>query len=195
MAVTFYGLDFETAPGEVMTPRRSTEALVDAALAGIAGRPRARVADIGTGAGVIAVALAVHAPHADVWASDVSEGAVRLARTNAARHGVGERVHMVQGDLLEPVPGQLCLILANLPYLPDGLRRDPRYAEYREEPADAVFSAAGGLAHYLRLLETAEERLDPAGILILQFHTEVLQAGPSQLADLRRQLERRTVAA
>ncbi len=191
----FYGLDFETAPGQVMTPRRSTEALVDAALLGIANRPRARVADIGTGAGVIAVALAVHAPHADVWASDVSENAVRLARSNAVRHGVAERVHMVQGDLLDRVPGKLCLILANLPYLPDRLRDDPRYAPYREEPVDAVFAATGGIAHYLRLLEAAEERLDAAGTLIIQFHSEVLQAGRPQLSQLRRRLERHALAA
>src|SRR5207245_2182354 len=83
-------LKFTIAPGRVFTPRPATEALVDAALAHIDSRP-ARVADVGTGAGVIAVTIAVEDPNAEVWATDTNGAAVELARANAERHGVGDR--------------------------------------------------------------------------------------------------------
>src|SRR4029079_10688552 len=124
----FYGFELETAPGLVMAPRPATEALVDAAVALVAGRP-ARVADVGTGSGAIAIALASRLPEAEIWASDVSPAAVDLARLNAARHGFADRIHMAEGDLLDPIPGQLCVIVANLPYLPDELKDHPTYAE------------------------------------------------------------------
>ena len=106
----FYGFELETAPGLVMAPRPATEALVDAAVALVAGRP-ARVADVGTGSGAIAIALASRLPQAEIWASDVSPAAVDLARLNAARHGFADRIHMAEGDLLDPIPGQLCVIV------------------------------------------------------------------------------------
>src|SRR6476620_8230406 len=103
MEITFHGLKFRTAPGRVFTPRPATEALVDAALKLIDGR-EVRVADVGTGSGVIGISIAVAAPHAEVWATDISEAAVELARENADRHGVADRVHVLQGNLLEPLP-------------------------------------------------------------------------------------------
>src|SRR5213593_4309228 len=99
MTTTFHGLDLLTAPGLVFTPRPSTEALVDAALTRI-DELGASVADVGTGSGAVAVALAVARPDLQVWATDTSEAAVELARANAERHGVGSRVHVLRGDLL-----------------------------------------------------------------------------------------------
>src|SRR3989441_9027446 len=119
METTFHGLEFLTAPGRVFTPRATTEALVDAALAHIDGQP-VRIADVGTGTGVIGVTIAVESPNAEVWATDTSGAAVELARANAERHGVADRVHVIQGDLLEPVPESVDLVVANLPYLPAG---------------------------------------------------------------------------
>jgi release factor glutamine methyltransferase len=187
---TFSGLEFDTAPGLVMTPRPSTEALVDAAAALVGERPYARIADVGTGTGAIAVALAHRLPHAEIWASDISADAVELAQANANRHGLGDRIHMVQGDLLEPIPAPVCLVVANLPYLPDELRDDPAYAEYRTEPPEALFSSEQGLAHYRRLLDAAEDRLDVDGVLVIQFHRRVLNAARAELDALRRRLER-----
>lgn len=192
---TFYGLEFEAAPGLVMTPRPSTEALVDAAEAIVGDRPYARIADVGTGSGAIAVSLALRLPRAEIWASDISPHAVELAQANANRHGVGERIHMVQGDLLEPIPAPVCLVVANLPYLPDELQDDPAYAEYLTEPAEALFSPDRGLAHYQRLLDAADERLDVDGALVIQFHRRVLTAARAELDALRKRLERDPVAA
>jgi release factor glutamine methyltransferase len=185
---TFYGFDLYTAPGLVMTPRPTTEALVDAA-AEVAGERAARVADVGTGSGAIAIALASQLPRAEIWASDLNPLAVELARANAERHGFGRRIHMAVGDLLDPIPGRLCLIVANLPYLPDELRHHPEYSEYASEPPDAIFAPEGGLALYRRLLEAAEERLDPEGALLVQFRREILVAGRDELAELRQRLE------
>jgi release factor glutamine methyltransferase len=185
---SFYGLELETAPGRVFTPRHSTEALVEAAVAKVRNRPQARVADVGTGSGAIAIALARELPNAEIWASDVSPAAVELTRLNAVRHGLSHRIHMAVGDLLDPIPAPLCIVVANLPYLPDWLRDDAAYADLRSEPEAAVFAAAGGLEHYLRLLTAAEERLDPEGALVIQFHREVLEAVRDDIPELRRRL-------
>ncbi len=189
----FYGLELETAPGLVMTPRPSAEALVDAAVEHVGDLP-ARIADVGTGSGAIAIALASRLPHAEIWASDLSHEAVRLARTNAIRHGFGHRIHMAQGDLLDPIPAPVCLVVANLPYLPDSLRDDPAYAEYASEPPEAIFAGEGGLALYRRLLTAADERLDDEGALIIQFRRQMLKAGKGDLAELRARLERAKLA-
>jgi release factor glutamine methyltransferase len=168
---------------------------VDAAAELVGERPYARIADVGTGTGAIAVALAHRLPRAEIWASDISAHAVELAQANASRHGFGDRIHMVQGDLLEPIPAPVCLVVANLPYLADELEDDPAYAEYLTEPPEALFSPERGLAHYRRLLETAEERLDVDGAVVIQFHRRVLTAGRAELDTLRRRLEHQPAAA
>jgi HemK-like putative methylase len=186
MDVLFHGRPFAIEPGLVMAPREATEALVDAAAARLGERP-ARVADVGTGSGAIAVTLALLAPAAEVWATDTSAHAVRLARANAERHGVADRVHVVVGDLLDPVPRGLDLVVANLPYLPDALR-DPRY---EDEPPEAIYAPEDGLVHYRRLLDAAEDHLAPDGALIIQLHREALIAEAADLDRLRRRLDER----
>jgi release factor glutamine methyltransferase len=181
---TFCDLPFLTSPGRVMTPRPATEALVERAVERIGDRAL-RVADVGTGAGVIAVALAVHAPRADVWASDMSAEAVELACVNAERFGVADRVHCVEGDLLDPIPDGLDLVVANLPYLPDWLA-DPELAG---EPPEAVYAAGDGLEPYRRLLDQCEKRLAEDGAVVVQFRRRVLEAEWSRLHDLRERLE------
>ena len=166
---TFCGLPLLTAPGRVMTPRPATEQLVATAAACI-GPHAARVADVGTGSGSIAVALALAAPGAEIWAGDVSAEAVFLARANAHLFGVGDRVHVVRGDLLEPLPGEFDLILANLPYLPRGEARP----ELAGEPERAVYADGDGLGLYRRLLAEAEQRLSPDGSLAIQLHRRIV---------------------
>jgi HemK-like putative methylase len=185
MEVTFYGLSFVSEPGVVFTPRPATERLVAAALEQMGDQPL-RVADVGTGAGVVAIALAVYAPAAGVWATDTSPPAIRLARLNAERLGVADRVHVRRGNLLEPIEPPLDLIAANLPYLPDALRG---LEEYASEPETAVYAPARGIAHYDRLLECAEERLTPEGLILIQFHREILTSDRDGLAGLRARLE------
>jgi release factor glutamine methyltransferase len=194
MDIEFAHTPFTVAPGRVMAPRAASEALVDAAVARIAD-DRAVVADVGTGSGAIAVSIALRAPQAHVWASDLSEHAVRVAQRNAERHGVDARVHVVQGDLLAPIPGPVDLIVANLPYLPTVFRGQPEYLEYEAEPALAIWSPGDGLEHYRRLLDDAESLLAPGGVLLIQLHREVLEAESWELHRLRDELERFSAVA
>jgi release factor glutamine methyltransferase len=186
MQTTFYGLAFESDPGRVFTPRPATEHLVDAALERI-GREPARIADVGTGAGTIAITLALRAPQIEVWASDTCARALDLAQVNATR--LGAQLHLVQGDLLEGLPRDLDLIVANLPYLAPGS------TGYEHEPAAAIFSTGDGLDHYRRLLAGAADHLNPDGGVLIQVHGEVLEAERSELPWLQSRMESLVAAA
>ena len=161
-----------------MTPRPASEPLVDAALGVLAGRP-AVVADVGTGSGALALAIAAAAPSAQVWATDRSPAAVVLARENVRRHGLDGRVTVREGDLLEPVPGSVDLVVANLPYLPAAERGLD--ADVAREPTDAVFGTGDGLDPYRRLLDACRLRLAPDGAVVIQFRRRVLGAGRREL--------------
>lgn len=174
---TFYGLALACAPGRVMTPRAATERLVGAALNRLGGR--ARVVDVGTGSGAVAIALAVAAPQLEVWATDTSGPAVELARENVRRHGLESRVHVRRGDLLEPVPGALDLIVANLPYLPAAAAA--AHPELAGEPFGAVYAPGDGLGPYRRLLDAAQERLTADGAVVFQLHREPIVVARSEL--------------
>ena len=112
--VTFDGLSLLGLPGRVMTPRATSEPLVAAARVRIGDRP-ARIADVGTGSGALAVAIAHACPRAEVWASDTSTAAALVACVNVHRHGLADRVHVRRGDLLAPLPGRFDVVVANLP--------------------------------------------------------------------------------
>ena len=173
----FYGLDFWVNQ-HVLVPRPETELLVDLALP---LRP-ARVLDVGTGSGCLAVTLAVHLPAASVTAADLSPEALELAQANAARHGVEARLAFVHSDLLaawlpstdplgtrplgQPLPPGFDLIVANLPYIDtDELRG---LAVSRHEPWPALDGGPGGLAVIERLLAQAPHCLVPGGRLLLE---------------------------
>ncbi|HZT92111.1 MAG TPA: class I SAM-dependent methyltransferase [Gaiellaceae bacterium] len=180
MQTRFHGLTFVTDPGYVFTPRTTTERLVDAALAR-AGGGATRIADVGTGSGAIAIAIALRAPAVDVWASDTCARALEVASLNAAR--LGAQVHLVKGDLLDGLPRNLDLVVANLPYLAPGA------PGYEGEPPAAVFSSGDGLDHYRRLIDAAADHLAPAGAVIVQFDGEVFEAERRELPGLRARLE------
>jgi len=185
MKTSFYDLPLLTAPGQVFTPRPATEGLVDRALERIDGIP-VRVADVGTGSGAVAIALAVNRPEVEVWATDTSAAAVELARRNAELHGVADRVHVLQGDLLEPLTEPVDLVVANLPYLAEQ-DRDPRYDD---EPPEAVYAPGDGLDPYRRLLNACRDgKLETGGALLIQFHREALVANCWELEELRERLE------
>jgi release factor glutamine methyltransferase len=179
--VPFCGLRLLDEPGKVMTPRPATEALVEAAVEWIGGRP-ALVADVGTGSGAVAVAIASRAPQARIWATDTSASAVRLARANVCRHGLGDRVSVLHGDLLDGAPNGLDLVVANLPYLPAGLRAER--PELAGEPLDAVFAAGDGLDPYRRLLQACATALRPDGFLAIQLHGQVVGTDATELGAL-----------
>jgi release factor glutamine methyltransferase len=191
METTFHGLEFLTAPGHVFTPRATTEPLVDAALAHIHERPL-RIADVGTGTGVIGVSIAVAAPQVEVYATDVNPKAVALAQANAERHGVADRVHVLEGDLLAPVPGSVDLVVANLPYLPERERRP----EYDDEPPEAVYAPGDGLGPLQQLLHICEAgKLAMPGFALVQYRGNVLEADCQHLPQLRDRLAQRAAAA
>lgn len=191
---SFSGLRLLTDPGRVMKPRPATEHLAERALARIGAEP-ARIADVGTGSGAIAVAIALRAPTAEIWAVDLFHAAVELTRANVARYRLGHRVHVVEGDLLDPVPGPLDLVVANLPYLPERLRGESAYADLHSEPASAVFAPGDGLRPYRRLLEASERRLADHGALLIQYRCAILEATRFELGELLANLEERALAA
>ena len=185
MKTTFCDLQLETAPGRVFTPRQTTEKLVETALDRVDGVPM-RIADVGTGSGAIAIALAIQKPNVEIWATDINADAVKLARENAERLGVADRVHVLHGDLLDPLPAPVDLIVANLPYLPHS-EHDTRYDD---EPDDAVYAPGDGLDPYRRLLDACRDgKLKTGGTVVLQHQGEPYEADCWQLEDLRAQLE------
>jgi release factor glutamine methyltransferase len=149
----------------VLVPRRDTETLVETALR-LAPAAR-RSADIGTGSGAIVLALLKERPEATAVAVDASEGALELARKNAARHGMTERVRFALGDLTGPLDGVFDLVVSNPPYVP---RRDlPGLPpEVRREPASALDGGVDGLDVLRRLPPAAREHLAPAGVLAVE---------------------------
>jgi release factor glutamine methyltransferase len=185
MDTTFLNLSLAGAPGVVMTPRAASEALVAAAVERLGDR-RSVVADVGTGSGAVAIAIAVRSPLAEVWATDVNATAVALAAQNSERHGVAERLHALQTSLLDGVPTGLDLVVANLPYLPERLRGR---TAYDEEPWCAIYADGDGLGHYRALLDAAEEHLAPDGMIAIQLHRRVYAAERRRLEELRATVE------
>jgi release factor glutamine methyltransferase len=158
------------AAGRVMTPRPASERLVNAAVAITGDRP-ARIADVGTGSGAIA-ALAAALPRAEVFATDTSAAAVLLARVNVGRLELADRVTVLHGNLLDPVPGALDLIVANLPYLPRA--EASRHPELAGEPPDAAFAGGDGVDAYRALIAASRGRLIADGALVIQLRRRVL---------------------
>ena len=184
--VTFSGLRLLTAPGRVMTPRPASEQLVAEARARLVDR-RARVADVGTGSGAIAVAIAHACPHVEVWGTDTSRCAVLLARANVQRHRLEERVFVRHCDLLDEVPAPVDLIVANLPYLPASVATE--HPDLMTEPFESVFAPGDGLDPYRRLVDAASTWLAEDGELLLQLHRRVVTATRAGLPCLRSELD------
>jgi release factor glutamine methyltransferase len=158
----FMGLELEVTP-DVLVPNPDTETLVQLAVTwGRENPERRRFADVGTGSACIAVALAHFLPDAQVFASDVSEAALAVAARNVSRHSLNGRVHLAQGDLLEPAPAELDVICANLPYLEEGFGLP---AEVLAQPKQALF---GGDRLVRRLLEAAPPKLRPGGVVFAE---------------------------
>src|SRR5690349_7846008 len=171
----FMGLDFLT-DARALIPRPETELLVEAALVEVRARlaepmsPAPVVADIGTGSGAIAVAVARLEPRLDtIYATDITADALALAQLNAQRIGVAERIHFLEGDLLLPLPESVDVLLANLPYVAphdaSTLADDVR----RYEPSLALYGADDGLGHLRRLFAQMPGHLNPGAAIMLEF--------------------------
>jgi len=167
----FFGLEF-FVDRRVLVPRPETEMLVELALEWASGWRRSHptagpliIADVGTGSGCIAVALAVHLPDARVYAIDLSPGALDVAQQNIARHAVAGRVTLLQGDLLAPLPHPVDLLVSNPPYtilaeIDEGVRR--------HEPRLALDGGMAGLDVYRHLLAAAPAALHPGAAMLLE---------------------------
>ena len=166
----FFGLDFIVSPA-VLIPRPETELLVEQALEWLRNHPGCRkLADIGTGSGCIAIALAANLPGAQVLASDISPQALEIAQRNAAVHRVAERITFIQADLLNMSEDHYAmpfdLIAANLPYIPRHTLLN--LPVYHTEPSLALDGGEDGLDLIRRLLEQAPLCLSPQGCLLLE---------------------------
>jgi release factor glutamine methyltransferase len=167
----FWAVDFEVSPA-VLIPRADTELIVEVALE-LFPSPAEHlvVAEAGTGCGCLAVAIALERPNARITATEISEAALDVARRNARRHGVADRITFVQGDLLAPVSdgGGFDFIMANPPYVAE-LSRPGLQPEVRDhEPDVALFGGADGLHLIKRLVEQVPARLHQGGYLAFEF--------------------------
>ena len=172
----FYGLEFIVTP-DALIPRPETELLVEQALTWLSNKSNRRLgADLGTGSGCIAVALAKHVRDLSIIATDISAQALSVARSNTIQHQVSDRVHCLQADLFPPVDCQFDLICANLPYIPTGTLRTLKI--YRKEPSLALEGGVDGLDLIRRFLNRAPALISPGGLILVEIEaSQGLQAG------------------
>ncbi|MBI4187083.1 MAG: peptide chain release factor N(5)-glutamine methyltransferase [Chloroflexi bacterium] len=161
----FYGLDFYV-DSSVLIPRPETELLVEQALGLAQARAVKTIADIGTGCGAIAISLALNLPQAEIYAADISAAALEVARINCWKRGVEDRVHLLSGDMLDPLPGPVDLIVANLPYVKQSDLSAIGRADF--EPRLALDGGRDGLDKLRRLCHQAKDKLHPAGAMLLE---------------------------
>ena len=177
--VEFCGLTF-LCDKRALVPRPETEELVELVQSKIENRSKSdgrlsTIVDVGTGSGVIALSLAKKFPEAKVFAVDVSEAALTLARENATRLGLSDRVEIRRGDLLEDLDERFDVIVANLPYV----ARKDRQSLAREvlhDPEIALFAGEHGNEIIHRLIEQAPSHLEPGGLLALEIGLGLAEA-------------------
>lgn len=165
----FFLLDFDVSP-DVLVPRPATETLVVTAIERLRGRPNPRILDVGTGSGCIATGLAVRLPSAALVATDISVNAIEIARRNAAKNGVADRIEFRHGDLFAAVSGELfSAIVSNPPYI--ATDEIPKLdADVRDhEPRAALDGGSDGLQIIRRLVTQATANLEAGGWLIFEF--------------------------
>ena len=182
----FYGVNLLVNP-DVLIPRPETETLVEhalfMALMGMESRELV-IADVGTGTGAIAVNLAIHLPAARIYAIDAYDATLDVAAYNVRMHNVADRVTLLKGDLLEPLPEPVDVIAANLPYLPTA-RIPTLQPEVQWEPTAALDGGADGLDLIRRLIEQAAESHDSGGERLKPHGVILLEMDPEQMDEAR----------
>jgi release factor glutamine methyltransferase len=162
----FFGLLFEVSP-DVLIPRPETEHLVEAVLERFERDANPRIVDVGTGSGAIAVAIAHALPRSRVTAVDLYPSALEIARRNAERHDVIDRVTLLQSDLLAAAGiTEFDVVVSNPPYIADGEVLEVQVANY--EPRSALYAGPTGLEIYQRLIPQARTVLKPRGWLMME---------------------------
>jgi release factor glutamine methyltransferase len=164
----FWGLPFEVGP-DVLIPRQETEFIIEETLALVGKESRPVIVDVGTGSGCIGISLAREIPGARVIASDVSKHALEVARRNAARHNVADRITFVETSFLDGIEEGVDIIVSNPPYVPSvsKLGLTPEVRDY--EPSVALFGGVDGLDGLRSVLEGAVAKLAPGGHLVMEF--------------------------
>lgn len=195
----FWGMEFEVTPA-VLIPRPETEHVVEVALERLGaqgikidmktGAPTKPllVADVGTGSGCLAVALAHELPHAKIVATDISPAALEVAQRNATRHGASSQIEFLKTDLLEAMDEespQFDLIVSNPPYISEEDKKTLQREVREHEPHCALACGAGGTEMYARLIEQARNRLRPGGILVMELGYDSLAAVRTMLEQAR----------
>jgi len=190
----FYGLDFILSPATLI-PRTETEMLVEESLAWLHKHPTRRFCmDAGTGTGCIAITMAVKFPDLIVMASDLSLDALKIAKINAQRHGVSERVVFVQADLCLTTGRLYDIICANLPYIPTNTLVS--LPVYQREPVSALDGGVDGLNLIRRMIQIAPMWLAKDGLLLLEIEASqgenaikiARKAFPDAKVDVKRDL-------
>jgi len=161
----FYGLDFYVEPS-VLIPRPESELLVEKALELAQNGTVSSIAEIGTGCGAIAISLALNLPQAKIYATDISASVLKVALFNCQKHGVEDRVCLLHGDMLNPLPEPVDLIIANLPYVKE--IELPRISPAGFEPRLALNGGRDGLEKIRQLCQPVGDRLCPEGCLLLE---------------------------
>ena len=158
----FYGLDFHVDP-RALIPRPESELLVETALGLAQNHSLFTIADIGTGCGAIATSLALGLPKARIYATDISAAALEVSSINCQKHRVTDRVRLLHGDMLEPLPHPVDLIIANLPYV-----RESELTETGFEPQLALDGGSDGTEMIRQLCRQIASKLQPDGYLLLE---------------------------
>ncbi len=174
----FWGLDFIVTPA-VLIPRPETEHVIETVLQLDAMQvpgSSPRIVDVGTGSGCIAVALAKELPAAEIHAVDISSAALEIARANAARHEVENRIHFAQADLLEDFPpNSLDLVVSNPPYVGESEEDQVQLEVRKFEPRNAVFAGPTGVEVIERLVPQAARVLKPDGWLVMEISGSIAE--------------------
>lgn len=171
----FFSLPLAVSPA-VLVPRPETEGLVVRTLDLCRSAEAPRIIDVGTGSGAIAIALAKHLPRAEITATDISAAALEVARGNAERHGVAERIRFIHGDLCAAAEGPWTVMVSNPPYVREdefaALPRDVR----EHEPRGALVAGPEGTEVVARLAVAAAAALAPGGWLLVEIGPAVADA-------------------
>jgi len=169
----FYGLDFYVN-SSVLIPRPESELLVEKSLNLTQNHAVSAIAEIGTGCGAIAISLALNLPQVKIYATDVSAPALRVALFNCKKHGVINRICLLQGNMLNPLPEPVDLIIANLPYVKESELSQMRSASF--EPQLALNGGPDGLERIRQLCSQVSSKLRPEGCLLLEIGQRQRQA-------------------
>lgn len=163
----FWGMDFIVSPA-VLIPRPETEHVVETVLELVKGQSPLRMVDVGTGSGCIALALAKELPAAEIHATDISPEALEIARANAARHQVEDRIQFYETDLLAGLNPPFDLVVSNPPYVGESEEDQVQLEVRKFEPRAAVFGGPIGIEMIARLIPQAHAALRPCGWLVLE---------------------------